>query len=266
MSQLANLLAMQKKARESGNENGKNSQPVRDAASPAREAQPGADADGAGQVSRESAVASEAGAQVAAKPAALTGLNLLKRGQSVGGGIRPTTPAGTVNQSRGADDGNADSGQTLGTEFGLADLARLDVSDTPVVESRDNQTRSWFEDEIEATAPDRALDSDLTPQQLSFVEVLDSIYSVVNDPEMFGQSVRMVMHELQENPEYEKLIADQDIHTMIRGMRNTMGLARIRKQEKSRKAGGKKAQGKAAQDLDKNMALLDSLMGGGSLD
>jgi hypothetical protein len=80
---------------------------------------------------------------------------------------------------------------------------------------------------------------------------------------MFGQSVRIIMIELQENPEYEKLLSDSDVHTMIRGMRRTMGLARVRKQEKSRKAGTNKNARKTSGVSDSAMNLLNSLMGGG---
>ena len=120
---------------------------------------------------------------------------------------------------------------------------------------------SAFLDEIEATAPDRDLPADLESAQLMFVEQLDGIYQVLNDPEMFGQSVRVIMMELQENPEYIKLISDQDVHTMIRAMRNTMGLARIKKQAKSRKSTGTARAKKAGAVSDDVMNLLDSLGG-----
>lgn len=151
--------------------------------------------------------------------------------------------------------------ETLGGEFSLDDLAALDAS-TIEVENR-NQDASGFEDEIEATAPDRDLPPDLAPEALSFVESLDGVYQVLHDPELFGQSVRLVMLELQENNEYEKLLADSDIHVMIRGMRRTMGLARVRKQEKTRKAGTNKNARAKAGVSDDAMALLNSLMPGG---
>lgn len=143
--------------------------------------------------------------------------------------------------------------------FSLEDLAGLDASSIEV-EDRASEG-SGFDDEIEATAPDRILDPDLKPEQLAFVESLDGIYQVLHDPEMFGQAVRMVMLELQENNEYDKLLADSDIHVMIRGMRRTMGLARVRKQEKSRKAGTNKNARTKAGLADKDMALLNMLMG-----
>lgn len=71
------------------------------------------------------------------------------------------------------------------------------------------------------------------------------------------------MIELQENQEYEKLLSDSDVHTMIRGMRRTMGLARVRKQEKSRKAKTNTNARKKAGVSDDAMALLNGLMGGG---
>lgn len=146
-------------------------------------------------------------------------------------------------------------------EFSLEDLASMNASEIEAESSKYED--SGFDDEIEATAPDRDLPPDLTAEQLAFVESLDGIYAVLHDPEMFGQTVRMIMIELQENQEYERLLSDPDIHTMIRGMRRTMGLARVRKQEKSRKAGTNKNARKKAGVSDDAMALLNKLMGGG---
>lgn len=140
--------------------------------------------------------------------------------------------------------------------FDLADIAGFDETVAPPIHQA-----SGFDDEIEATAPDRDLPADMTSQQMMFVESLDSIYQVLNDPELFAQSVRMIMLELQENPEYIKLISDQDVHTMIRAMRNTMGLAKIKKQEKTRKAKGTTAAKKRGTIDADAMALLDALGG-----
>lgn len=145
--------------------------------------------------------------------------------------------------------------------FSLDDLAGMSASDVSVADS--GGPESGFDDEIEATAPDRDLPADITAEQISFVESLDAIYGVLHDSEMFGQTVRMIMLELQDNPEYEKLLSDSDVHTMIRGMRRTMGLARVRKQEKSRKVGTQKNARKTSGLSDSAMALMDQLMGGG---
>jgi hypothetical protein len=185
------------------------------------------------------------------------GLNLV----GTAGFKKPTAPAPTKTPASAKPKAQMES---LGGEFSLEDLAALDASSVEV-ETR-NQDLSGFEDEIEATAPDRDLPPDLLPEQLAFVESLDGVYQVLHDPELFGQAVRLVMIELQDHNEYEKLLADSDIHVMIRGMRRTMGLARVRKQEKTRKSGtNKNARAKAGVG-DKEMALLDSLMGGGSDD
>lgn len=144
-------------------------------------------------------------------------------------------------------------------EFSLEDLAGLDASSIEV--ERSANVGSGFDDEIEATAPDRDLPPDLSAEQLSFVESLDGVYQVLHDPELFGQAVRLVMIELQDNQEYERLLADSDIHVMICGMRRTMGLARVRKQEKGRKAGTQKNARAKAGVSDDAMKLLDSLMG-----
>src|SRR3546814_12374356 len=68
------------------------------------------------------------------------------------------------------------------------------------------------------------------------------IYTVLHDADMLGQSIRSVMQELQENKEFIQLVSDHDIHTMIKAIRNVMGVAKIRKEEKSskRKTGGAK--------------------------
>lgn len=145
--------------------------------------------------------------------------------------------------------------------FSLSDLAATSaesISTPEPVKYSDFE----FDDEIEATAPDRELDPDLTQGQLEFIESLDAIYGILHDAEMFGQTVRIIMTELQENEEYKKLLSDSDVHVMIRGMRRTMGLARVRKQEKSRKTNTNKSAQKKAAVSDDAMALLNQLMGG----
>lgn len=143
-------------------------------------------------------------------------------------------------------------------DFDLDNLGSLDLSEVMESEPADTSEYSGFFDEIEATAPDRALDPELEAGAKGFVELLDSIYLILNDPEMFGQSVRTVMMELQENPEYTKLISDTDVHVMIRAMRNTMGLARIRKQAKSRKTSTASSRAKTP---SKKQALMDKALG-----
>lgn len=191
------------------------------------------------------------------KPAAsVGGLAFLKRVNN-NVAISGANPGGNDGAGiRGDIVGHDDVGGLGSTDFSLDDLAGLDESSTPAL-----VTGSGFPDEIEATAPDRDLSPDLEAGQLGFIESLDNIYQVLNDPEMFGQSVRLIMMELQENPEYIKLISDQDVHTMIAAMRNTMGLARIKKQAKSRTAKNTTAAKKKGSIDDSTMAVLDALGG-----
>ena len=70
------------------------------------------------------------------------------------------------------------------------------------------------------------------------------------------------MKELQENKEYERLLSDNDVHVMIRGMRRTMGLARVKKQGKKRGESTKKNARKESSKVDHAMALLATLTGG----
>jgi hypothetical protein len=223
--------------------------------------------DGADTTQPESVPSGAAPAPQATAKAGL-GLNLLGAGRAVGKPSVPTNRGGSASKSDGAAGNSSDSGSDDGAIFGLADLAGFDATDD-TAPSRPSLA-SGFDDEIEATAPERAITPDLTGQQMGFIESLDSIYPVLHDPDLFGQAVRIIMLELQENPEYKKLIVDQDAHTIIRGMRNTMGLAKIRKQEKSRKAGGggaaKTSRAKKSQVSDDDMALLNTLLGGESLD
>jgi len=194
----------------------------------------------------------------AEKPKAL-GLNLA--GKATKPVAAPKKPAAdSAKQVSTSAKDAVDSG-----DFSLDDLAGLEASS--VAESTQEESLGEsFEDEIEASAPDRALPEDLTDEMKAFVDSLDGVYQVLHDPDMFGQSVRMIMIELQENSEYDQLLADEDIHVMIRGMRRTMGLARVNKQSKKRGAATKKNARKKAGVSDDAMALLDGLMGGGTLD
>lgn len=124
--------------------------------------------------------------------------------------------------------------------------------------------RPQYSDEIPATAPTRELPEDLTESQRGFIVLLNGIYSVLYDPELFGQMVRNIMSELQENPEYEKLLADEDVNAMMRGLRESMGMAKIKKAEKSKGAGRTgKAQSVKAQAV---ASTIDSMFDDGDFD
>lgn len=115
-----------------------------------------------------------------------------------------------------------------------------------------------YADEIPAQAPERQLPEGLDEQMQGFVKSLDSIYTVMDDPELFAQMIRSIMMELQSNPQYIKLICDDDVAAMIRGMRESMGLARIKKETaKAKRAGTGGA--KAKKSSPKADAMLDDL-------
>lgn len=182
-----------------------------------------------------------------------------KTGFKFGAGNKSRPDSGSparapASQSGSVSPDTSDSIYDGSVELSLDDLAGLDETVTPAIVKT-----SVFIDEIEATAPERALPEDVTAEQISFIESLDNLYTVVNDTELLGQSVRLIMMELQEKPEYMKLVNDQDVHTLILAARNVMGLARIRKQEKSRKtpAGGRKSKSKDISDDD--LELLNSM-------
>lgn len=139
----------------------------------------------------------------------------------------------------------------------LADLSESEAGSKPALAER-AKLATKFDDEVPADAPPRVLD-DLNEQQLAFVALLDGVYKVTHEPEFLGDVVSNIMVELQKNQEYRKLVQPKDIRTMIQGMRASMGMARIKKQEKSRKAGpGRGAKSSKALDTD-ILSSLDEL-------
>jgi len=135
-------------------------------------------------------------------------------------------------------------------------LAALSLEESGGVPPIDTER---FPDEIPATAPDRELPAEMTEGMKTFVASLDMIYTLADDPELFGQYIRTIMLELRENQQYEKLLTDDDVAVMIRGMRESMGLAKIRKEESKAKRGGtaksRKAAGKQDDMIDDLAAL-----------
>ena len=110
---------------------------------------------------------------------------------------------------------------------------------------------SRFADEEPATKPERDLPSEMTDNEKAFVVQLDSMYEVIHDPDMMSTCLRTFMIELQDNPEYTRLVAPEDVRTLILGARATMGLAKVKKQEAKAKraSGGTSKSRKKAVDL-----------------
>lgn len=129
-----------------------------------------------------------------------------------------------------------DSGSVAtGTINSLDDLDQLESEG---IAPRPSMT-SAFADETPAEKPTRELPEGLSKEQLGFIDMIDGVYEVVHDGELLGGVIRNIMIELQNNPEYMKLVAPDDIRTWVRGMRESMGLAKIKKQEsKAKRSGG----------------------------
>lgn len=135
--------------------------------------------------------------------------------------------------------------------FDLTDLANL--TDEGKAPSQPRSTRSQFADETPATAPVRDLPADMEKQQQDFVSLMDGVYELVNDSEMLGHVIRSIMIELKTYPQYMKMVSQEDVRLWVRSMRDSMGLARIKKQEKATKAKGG-GTGKKTKGVDSDMA------------
>jgi hypothetical protein len=137
----------------------------------------------------------------------------------------------------------------------ITSLESLDSSEDEGVAPRTGVT--YFADETPATKPTRELPEGLSKESLGFIDMIDSVYDIIHDPELLGQVIRNIMVELKSNAEYTKLMSPDDVRVMVRGMRESMGLARVKKQEaKAKKSGGTRKS--KTVDLDM-LADLDSL-------
>ncbi len=117
---------------------------------------------------------------------------------------------------------------------------------------------SFFEDETPAQQPTRELPEGLTTEELGFIGLIDSIYNILHDADFLGSVIKNIIIELKNHPEYTRLIADEDVRQWVRGMRESMGLAKIKKQEtKAKRSGGSGAKSKTV-DADM-LADLDFL-------
>lgn len=140
----------------------------------------------------------------------------------------------------------------ISEDISLEDLAGIQIDDdiAPV--------RSSFADETPATAPTRTLPENLTKQQSQFIDLIDGVYTIVHDHELIGGVITSIMIELKANPQYAKLIHDDDVRLWVRSMRNAMGLAVIKKIEtKAKRASGGTSRGKKVDaDMMEDLASL----------
>ncbi len=257
---LASLIAKQKEPSD-----GQTGTPDAPKANPFGTATPDASADSTESVPRESET-----------PASV----LPKLGNPFGGqpDSGPPVDGAGVDSGGGSNSGDSESrpklaGLSLGTKppaesldagamagKPLDSLDAIDQSTDTGVAPREGM--SSFEDETPATKPTRELPEGLSKEELSFMDMVDGVYEVLHEPDMLGGVIRNIIMELGKNPEYMRLVAPDDIRTWVRGMRDSMGLARIKKTEsKAKRSGGAGAKSKLV-DADM-LADLDALGIGG---
>lgn len=168
-------------------------------------------------------------------------------GGNAGGDSKPRLELSSL--SLGAKPQHSDSDTGSMAPPALDSLDALDQSTDEGIAPREQL--SHFADETPATKPTRDLPEGLTKEQLGFVDLIDGVYSVMHEPDMLGGVIRNIIIELKDNPEYMKLVAPDDVRSWVRGMRESMGLAKIKKQEtKSKRSGGT---GKKAKLVDLDM-------------
>lgn len=173
-------------------------------------------------------------------------------GDDAGGGSEPKSGLSSLPISAAARDSSVDAGSVGGAP--IDSLESLDATEDEGVAPREGVT--YFADETPATKPTRELPEGITKEELGFVDQLDTVYDVIHDTDLLGGVIRNIMVELKSNAEYAKLMSPDDYRVMVRGMRESMGLAKVKKQEsKAKRSGGKKSA-----QLDQDMlADLDSL-------
>jgi hypothetical protein len=176
------------------------------------------------------------------------------------GGGEPKSGLRALSVSAGARDSGGDPGGVAISP--VSSLDALDSSADEGIAPREGVT--YFADETPAVKPTRELPADMTKEQLGFIDTIDSVYDIIHDPDLLGGVIRNIMIELKSNAEYIKLMAPEDIRTMVRGMRESMGLARVKKQEtKAKRASGANKKSKALDD--DILAGLDDILGGAGI-
>lgn len=123
------------------------------------------------------------------------------------------------------------------TGLSLTDIAGLGSGDGEQagleLTEIDPEESGGYLDEVPATAPVRDLPTELDKSQKSFIDSLNAIYTLHDDPDMFVDMVKKIMSEMQDNPDLALLLAPggEDSNAMIRGLRQQAGMAQVKKQE-----------------------------------
>lgn len=176
-----------------------------------------------------------------------------------------TNPAAQDSPNSGAvvpQDGQAvqaDSQGGKGIAGGKSSSGTIQYANQPAASTQVGRATPPNQGESPASAPPRDLPPNLTEQQLKFVASLDSVYACFHDPKMLSGTIRSIMVELQQNNKFIELVADSDVATMIRGMRDTLGMVQVAKQSKKRGSTKKRGEDALAKSL-KVGNVLDKLM------
>ena len=173
---------------------------------------------------------------------------------------KPSTQTNTDSNNT-TDDTNGNpspSGKSASGGLSLISIAGLDDADDSKLNGVDDSEEGYL-DQVPATAPVRGLPAELDDQQKGFVKSLDAIYSLHSEPDLFVDMVSKIMSDMADNPALAELLADEDSNAMIRGLRQSAGLAQVKKQESKAKRGGKST--KPNPKLDEAMATLQGLAG-----
>jgi hypothetical protein len=124
----------------------------------------------------------------------------------------------------------------------LDDFASMeDMGEIPHdLEHDSNRFVSAFTDETPADKPMREIPADCNAQMKLFIEMMDNMYDTElrQDLELLSGMIRSIMVELKSNPQYIQQVRKEDIRTWVQAMRQTMGLAKIKKAEKQEKRKG----------------------------
>lgn len=229
------------------------------------------DSNQSGQVpssdSREAGGGTKPSAGVGAKPKPKLASFGVGKKPSAGGSAKQSGPkddagVGDDSKSPTSNDDSGESGNAQGVGAKLDALSESVGADAPVrVESqfddetvpekplRDLETLKSLKKVAEATTDfGEKLSEEAVKQRQqalvknieSFVESLDACYELLHDPEMLANVISNLIMEFQRNPQYEKLIAPEDVRLWISQMRANMGLAQVKKTEKKTKTKSKK--------------------------
>lgn len=149
------------------------------------------------------------------------------------------------------------------TQLGTGDSLPTKVHDAAPQESTVEEplTKTLMPNEVPAEAVVRELADDASPGLLKFIEMLDSVPKLFHDPDTLGQVIRNIMVSLSEEESFIEMVQPDDYKFIIRGMRDVLEGAAIKKASTKRKSSTKRKPKKTDLDSD-DLAMLDDLMSG----